>query len=393
MERTVMKKLLTFIACLIGLTASAQYRPTYFDTNASPFGVVPGVSMYVPSLYSTNMVSTNLSVTDYLFIGTAQVNYLTMLGAINQQGLVYTNYFQAETNYFRGSLTASNITATGTSTANVFVADFNRLTDTTSSNIFVFKTNGVPMLWLEHTPALPHQIRFKTLGNIDQLVFNVDDPSGSHFTGDTASSTGAYALLDNEEGIPVMDAPDTGGIFAHTNINVSGNITATGTITGDGLQTTNMWLSIPAQAPFPATLQPIGMFGTLRMEATNLVATPVGGTYYNVANWGGYIAHGFTANTTLGFLTNSVAGYYRIMADISFIGANGELYEVCVLTNMVDSEFVSSKKQFTTPGRYDCIPVSGRMYLYPNTAVSLAVKSTTDTGQITVHRASLDVGN
>ena len=106
-----MKRLLIILSILFPFVARAATYPNYFVTNASPFSVVSGVSMYVPSLYSTNMVSTNLSVTDYLFIGTAQVNYLTMLGGINQQGLVYTNYFQVETNHFRGNVQASNVYA------------------------------------------------------------------------------------------------------------------------------------------------------------------------------------------------------------------------------------------------------------------------------------------
>lgn len=104
-----MKKILALLICLAGISGLAQYRPNYFDTNSSPFGVVPGVSLYVPTVYSTNIVSTNLSVTDFLFIGTAQVNYLTMLGSINQQGVVFTNYFMADTNFFAGSVAATTL--------------------------------------------------------------------------------------------------------------------------------------------------------------------------------------------------------------------------------------------------------------------------------------------
>lgn len=112
-----MKSLLTFCACLIGLSSYGQYRPNYFDTNSTPFNVVPGISMYIPTVYTTNSVTTNMSVTDFLFIGTAQVNYLNMLGSINQQGVVFTNYFMADTNSFAGSVgvnldvTARNVTA------------------------------------------------------------------------------------------------------------------------------------------------------------------------------------------------------------------------------------------------------------------------------------------
>jgi len=139
-----MKRLLIILSILFPFVARAATYPNYFVTNASPFSVVSGVSMYVPSLYSTNMVSTNLSVTDYLFIGTAQVNYLTMLGAINQQGLVYTNYFQAETNYFRGAINASNFFGNGSGLTNVTantLIDGAAVESMTVTNLQTFFTN------------------------------------------------------------------------------------------------------------------------------------------------------------------------------------------------------------------------------------------------------------
>jgi hypothetical protein len=96
---------------------------------------------------------------------------------------------------------------------------------------------------------------------------------------------------------------------------------------------------------------------------------------------------------TLGELTNTVAGYYSMRATISCIGGAAELYEFCVLTNGVDSEMVSSKKQFSTgTPRYDAVPVIGRMYLPASTRISLAVKDESGTAALTVHRACLDVG-
>ena len=535
-----MKRLLIILSILFPFVARAATYPNYFVTNASPFSVVPGVSMYVPSVYSTNQVTTNLSVTDYLFIGTAQVNYLTMLGAINQQGLVYTNYFQAETNYFRGGLSASNffgdgsrltgvpaptldqvtvgaagstsnnITTTGTNTAAYFFGNIRFTTnsnghlpafneepiyptsidvnngyssstfgayssgnllgsgsiaigpaDATTHNVTVKANPGIVAgNWLLKTNITLNVTNAIVVGDVPNNTTNsvtdgiyvygtitatgtntaaygqigtnrvtklrvggaAETADAINVTGSINASTAIGALNGGSLTVSGVSLPSgdllywpggteiinngDGGVIIRSagdvakftldslgNITATGNITTTGTNTAKTMQTTNLWLSIPAQAPFPAVLQPISMFGTLRMTKTNLVTTPVGGTYYNVTNWSGYIANGFTANTTLGFVTNSVAGYYRIIADLSFIGANAELYEVCVLTNMVDSELISSKKQFSTPGRYDCVPVSGRMYLYANTAISLAVKSAADTTQITVHRASLDVGN
>jgi hypothetical protein len=130
------------------------------------------------------------------------------------------------------------------------------------------------------------------------------------------------------------------------------------------------------------------------MTTTNTLSLPVDVTYYNVTNWTGAITNGFGAAVATGYLTNTLAGYYRLSATISFIGTANELYEVCILTNNVDSEMVSSKKQFASSNpRYDAVPVMGRLYLPANTAISLAIKNTADNTPLTIHRACLDVGN
>jgi hypothetical protein len=155
---------------------------------------------------------------------------------------------------------------------------------------------------------------------------------------------------------------------------------------------TNWYVNVQANV-VPAMSNPVGLFGTLRMTTTNALALPVDATYYNITNWNNAITNGFKAALATGYLTNTVAGYYSIHASISFIGAAGELYEVCVLTNNVDSEMVSSKKQFASPAsRYDAVPVIGRMYLSANTGISLAIKNSTDNTTLTVHRACLDIG-
>ena len=174
------------------------------------------------------------------------------------------------------------------------------------------------------------------------------------------------------------------------NVQSNGNVTASGSVTATG----GVYYAVGTNAGFAAGNTPLHAFGTLRMSATNTLSMAGGASYTNVNNWGNALTNAFGANTTAGYLTNTLAGYYRIDGVISFIGAASELYEVCVLTNLVDSEMVSSKKQFSTgTARYDAVPVHGRMYLPANTAVSLAVKSSGDTTSLTIHRACLDIGN
>lgn len=108
-----MKTLIITLLFCAGITANAQLKANYLTTNSTPFDMVGGVSMYVPTVYSTNSATTNLTVTDYLFIGTAQVNYLSMLGNLNQQGASGTNYFMATTNSFAGSISAQKYYGVG----------------------------------------------------------------------------------------------------------------------------------------------------------------------------------------------------------------------------------------------------------------------------------------
>lgn len=110
---TNMKTLITTLLFAVVLTVNAQLKPNYLTTNTTPFNLDAGVSMYVPTLYTTNLLTTNMSVTDFLFIGTAQVNYLSMLGNLNQQGATGTNYFMANTNSFAGSISAQKYYGVG----------------------------------------------------------------------------------------------------------------------------------------------------------------------------------------------------------------------------------------------------------------------------------------
>lgn len=112
-----MKTILAIL--LFPMLVFSQVRFNDFTTNTAPFSLVSGTSLYVPTIYTTNLVTTNMSVTDFLFIGTAQVNYLTMLGSINQQGTAFTNYFMAETNSFAGDISANKLFGDGSGLTNI----------------------------------------------------------------------------------------------------------------------------------------------------------------------------------------------------------------------------------------------------------------------------------
>lgn len=131
------------------LLAFSQVRFNDFTTNTAPFNVISGSSMFVPTIYTTNLVTTNMSVTDYLFIGTAQVNYLNMLGNINQQGQNYTNWFAALTNQFNGDIHANDffsdgVVYTGSGylvPSNSWTADFPSMNE--GDNLYL-SSNGIP---------------------------------------------------------------------------------------------------------------------------------------------------------------------------------------------------------------------------------------------------------
>lgn len=181
-----MKTLLLILSVLFPFLAQGQPRyPNYFSTNAAPFNVVPGVGMYVPVLYSTNITTTNLTVTDYLFIGTAQINYLQMLGNIYQQGVNYTNLFNANTNYFAGSVVASNFTGNGAEVTNVnaltnFTQNFELIAGSVDNQSYtigpfspnwmivaaeVFATNT--SAWASNSPTLLMRLNYSALPGSD----------------------------------------------------------------------------------------------------------------------------------------------------------------------------------------------------------------------------------
>lgn len=180
-----MKRFIYLLALLFPLSAPAATYPNYFVTNASPFSVVPGISLYVPTVYSTNIVSTNLSVTDFLFIGTAQVNYLTMLGGIFQQGVSFTNIFNAQSNVFNGQVFANSL-----------IGDVTFATNNFGQNI-VF--NG----------ASP------TLGNLTALTVNAPVIAGDNIFGNISLSTNAAGHFPAFAEDPYM--PLSGGIVTLTN--------------------------------------------------------------------------------------------------------------------------------------------------------------------------------
>lgn len=97
-----MKRFILTLVLLLPMLAIGATYPNYFVTNAAPFGVVPGTSIYVPTLYSSSVVMTNATVTDYLFIGTLQVSQIVDLGALTQAGITGSNVFLAPSNWIAG---------------------------------------------------------------------------------------------------------------------------------------------------------------------------------------------------------------------------------------------------------------------------------------------------
>jgi len=146
-------------------------------------------------------------------------------------------------------------------------------------------------------------------------------------------------------------------------------------------------------APPSIVDQPIGLFGFLNLY--NELTTPVLSlTYYtNVTTFDNVTTNGFLANKTIGTLTNSVAGYYRITIDLTSIGAASQHIEGCVLTNKVDSELIGFQKQFSnTQTRKAAQSATGIMYLPALTQVSFGIKSTNDTTALTIFKANLTIG-
>lgn len=166
---------------------------------------------------------------------------------------------------------------------------------------------------------------------------------------------------------------------------------AADTITG----TNGVYLYAPTNGVAPPTTvyQPLGFFGSMMMTGvTNTVTVSAQNTYYVVTNFQTLRTNQFIADGKTGFLTNLVAGYYRIMYYLAMTTGTSDLMESELQVNGVGREEVSSFSMEDNPARIKTITVNGVLYLPANSYVCVTVNNRTAAANINIWRGGFTIG-
>lgn len=173
------------------------------------------------------------------------------------------------------------------------------------------------------------------------------------------------------------------------------SLLASNVIASANVIATNAHFSITptnANASTANFLNPHGLFGGIYMSATNTVTVGSGGTYYNLTNYTTAMTNQFTSISTNGFLTNLVAGYYRVTAFVSCLGGNSDTLEGEVFVNETGQEYMSVFGSYDNPARVRTMSTTGILYLPANSGVSFRLNNRSGANNITVWRAGLTIG-
>lgn len=145
--------------------------------------------------------------------------------------------------------------------------------------------------------------------------------------------------------------------------------------------------------PPPIVNQPIGCFGSMMMQGvTNLVTVAAPNTYLVVSNYQTIRTNQFIAAPVTGYLTNQVAGFYRIMYYLALVGGNSDTIETEIQVNGVGREEIASFGTYDTPARIRTITVNGVLYLAANSFVCVTVNNRSAANNITIWRGGFTMG-
>lgn len=142
---------------------------------------------------------------------------------------------------------------------------------------------------------------------------------------------------------------------------------------------------------------PVGCYGALMMNATNIVVCAGANGVYTNASGTGYttmVTNGFYGATSgvHAALTNLVAGWYRVTISESSLGAASQVLEWEVFTNQVGCDLISFKKAFDNPARFDACSATGVIYLPALTRIAFKVQDFGTGSSVAVNRAQLVIG-
>lgn len=218
-------------------------------------------------------------------------------------------------------------------------------------------------------------------------------PSNNLFiAGQCIASNGMVAKIHSTYGpstniVPLTVIPNAGGAQNFMEVYGTNGSTLVHTVNSNGVTSVHGG----------GELNQIGCYGSLMMNATNIVVCAgASSVYTNVAGTG------FTTIVTNGFygaiagnsaaLTNLQAGWYRGSISLSGLGANNQAIEAELFTNGVACDLISFKKTYDAAARMDTMSASGIIYLPSGCRTDFRVQDAGTGGSIAIHRASLTLG-
>lgn len=219
----------------------------------------------------------------------------------------------------------------------------------------------------------------------------VGSPSNNLFvSGQTVSSNGVVARVHSTYATnvpPLSVEPFTGQATNAMQVLKTNSPTASMCVDSNGVTQVN-----PGGG-----LNPVGCYGSLMMNATNIVICAGGaGVYTNVSGTGytTIVTNGFYGDITgnSAALTNLYGGWYRGAISLSALGANNQAIEAELFTNGVACDLISFKKTFDAAARMDTMSASGIIYLPAGCRTDFRVQDAGTGGSIAVHRASIVLG-
>lgn len=171
---------------------SAMAAPQSSGWTSTTSAPAARVALGAPGLADDNVFTGN-NTFSFLLLDTAQVNYLSLLGSINQQGQLYTNYFMADTNYYRGSIGSPSVYGVGLFGNNL------ELGLGSDSSAFLTSDGGIAAGDLSNsTDSLLQGATSVAFGNLYNSYSSVIKAlNGSFAGGDLASASNSTVFANN----------------------------------------------------------------------------------------------------------------------------------------------------------------------------------------------------
>lgn len=142
------------------------------------------------------------------------------------------------------------------------------------------------------------------------------------------------------------------------------------------------------------SVSPLGAWGFMSLTNSQNINVLVSGTYYNIINFNYAYTNSFGASMTGGYLTNTIAGWYRIALNVSCIAPSpsDSMDADVTINDVVDERIASHTTAPSGAGKYVSMSASGVLYLSAGTRISIGITDTSATGNIGVLHAQLSVG-